>query len=168
MPFVFTSFFLFLLSFSAVFAQQSAKPEVGNIVFNARTDKSTFSLCYLAYQNEYYVFGNRDNLYRGGKKAIRQYFSEKFVPVPEAEQESGWLTIRFMVNCKGETDRFRVSGMDTEFNPKTFAESLSQQLLTLAKAMDGWQPAFWEGQPYDYYFFLSFKIRNGKLDDILP
>ena len=77
-----------------------------------------------------------------------------------ASKQSGLLRIRFVVNCKGETDRFRLMGMDENFQPMDFETEISHQILDLTKKMEGWLPIEMEemdNMTLDYYQYLIFK-----------
>ena len=93
---------------------------------------------------------------------MQQYDPEK------AARESGLIRIRFIVNCKGETGRFRVLAMNPDYQEKAFDESITSQLLTITKGLNGWKPKEFRGTVYDYYQYLIFKIQDGKIVKILP
>ncbi len=73
-----------------------------------------------------------------------------------------------MVNCQGETDRFRLISADENYNEKTFAKSITDQLLDIAKSLNGWKVKKMKEKDIDYYQYLIFKIENGQLKEILP
>lgn len=149
--------------------QQNNYPlQVGDIYFDVKLDDSNFKVCDEKQVFQYYNFGKGLN-YKGEKVKINEHFKAGFKS-NDAVNESGYLTIRFIVNCKGETGRFRVLGMDTDYKEKVFSESLTSQLLQLTKQLDGWIVGEFEGEgiPFDYYQYLTFKIENGKLIEIMP
>lgn len=139
---------------------------VGDIEYNLAFDKSNFELCHGdSGVNQYFHFG-QGLQYEGEKKAIIEKFINEYQPVQS--NESGLVRIRFIVNCKGETDRFRVIAMDNEFNEKKFDTRITNQLLNLTKQLNGWRilPKIQEAR--DYYQYLIFKIENGNIIEILP
>lgn len=142
---------------------------VGDIQFDEKTDNSDFQLCYEEkYIRQYFNF-SQGVQYKGEKPAIIQYFKENYVPVKS--NQSGLLRIRFIVNCKGETDRFRLMGMNPEYHPMEFDNEISNQILELTKKMDGWLPIKMEemdNTPLDYYQYLIFKIHHGEIIEIMP
>lgn len=139
---------------------------VGDTHFVAETDSTGFQPCHpdLAYQ--YYNFGGSAR-FKGEKPAIERYFRERY-KAEENQQENGYFTVRFLVNCEGKSSWFRTEAMDLEYQPKQFHSAISNQLLQLTKALEGWTVAEYEGQTYDYYQYLTFKIENGQLSEILP
>lgn len=147
--------------------QQNNYPlQVGDIYFDAKIDDPTFKLCDETRVFQYYNFENGLQ-YKGEKVKIIEHFAAGFKS-SGTENESGFLTIRFIVNCNGQTGRFRVLGMDDDYQEKAFSESLTNQLLNLTKQLDGWIVGEHKGKTYDYYQYLTFKIENGKLIEIMP
>ncbi len=105
--------------------------------------------------------------YRGEKLAIIESFEKKYVPIPDSSQ-NGLIRVRFVVNCKGQTDRFRIIAMDEDYQTKKFDERITQQILDICKSLDGWLPKKKEDKEFDYYQYLIFKIQSGQITEILP
>ncbi len=140
--------------------------QIGDIYFNSKIDDPNFKLCDEDRVLQYYNFG-KGLQYKGEKVKINEHFKDG-LKTQKQKDESGFLTIRFIVNCQGKTGRYRVQGMDNEYNEKTFNENLTSQLLNLTKHLDGWVIGEYEGKTYDYYQYLTFKIEKGKLIEIMP
>jgi hypothetical protein len=162
-------FFTFLLCVSQQsYAQDSTAylRWVGDISFDTEKDDKKFELC--AENNIYQYFNMSDGVqYEGEKYAIEQAFRQNYKPAL-AKKESGMLRIRFVVNCKGKTDRFRMMGADENYQAKIFDPSIADQLLQITKKLDKWKPKKLKEQSVDYYQYLIFKIENGVLIEILP
>lgn len=142
---------------------------VGDIEFDAKRDDSDFQLCFSDKDIRQYFNFSKGVQYKGEKPAIVQYFTEHYRPV--SSNKSGLLRIRFVVNCKGQTGRFRVKSMNADYQPMEFEPGISNQLLDLTKKMDGWLPIEMEqmdNMKLDYYQYLIFKIQNGKIIEIMP
>lgn len=105
--------------------------------------------------------------YEGEKWAILKAFEENYQP-PVDNQQSGWIRIRFIVNCKGETGWFRLISANKNFETQTFDQAVTEQLLSITKSLKGWKLMPDEIRPKDYYQYLLFKIENGKIIEILP
>ena len=140
--------------------------QIGDIYFDSKLDDPKFKLCDENRVFQYYGFG-KGLQYQGEKIEINQHFKEG-LKLNEQVNESGFLTIRFIVNCEGKTGRFRVQGMDNHYAEKVFGDNLTNQLMSLTKKLDGWVIGEHEGTPYDYYQYLTFKIENGLLIEIMP
>ena len=139
---------------------------VGDIVYDSTTDKKDFYLCNERNIKQYH--NNYKGLeYKGEKIALIELFDKQFVPVPNSK-DSGLIRIRFIVNCKGETDRFRVTAMDENYKEKEFDTKITQQLLLICKGLTDWIPKQYEDKALDYYQYLIFKIQNGKIIEIMP
>lgn len=139
---------------------------VGDIEFNAETDNKDFELCNAKRIFQY--FNNSGGLeYEGEKLVIEKEFAKKYKP-QITKNETGLIRINFVVNCKGKTDRFRIISMDENYNEKVFLKSITDQLLTITKNLNGWKAKKLKEKDIDYYQYLIFKIENGQLKEILP
>ena len=114
---------------------------------------------------EYY---RADTHYRGGMRAIRLFFRTHYQPPAEAAGQSGYVRIRFVVNCKGETGRFDVLEMNRDYQAVCFQPSVSEQLLALTRELDAWEAGEFRGKTVDSFMFLTFKLKDGAIQDILP
>ena len=139
---------------------------VGDIYFDSKMDDPSFKLCDEDRVFQYYNFG-QGLQYKGEKPKINEHFGIG-LKAESQKNESGFLTIRFIVNCQGKTGRYRVQGMDNDYKEKTFNDDLTSQLLNLTKQLDGWIVGEFKGKAYDYYQYLTFKIEEGKLIEIMP
>jgi hypothetical protein len=168
---------LLFLSFSAFCQEQKTNVSlyprsIGNIEFDPNLDKKDFQLCRPNIDAQYYSFEANDSNYDGDKIKIEKEFKEKYKS-QNVKKESGLIRVRFIVNCKGETDRFRVNGMDENYQEKAFDKSITDQLLQVVKSLKGWMPKNFTSKTnevfsYDYYQYLIFKIKDGQITEILP
>ena len=139
--------------------------QIGDIEFDNTIDKENFELCS---KHIYQYFNNSGGLeYEGEKLAIEKEFLAKYKS-EYLKKESGLIRIQFVVNCKGETDRFRLLSMDENYKEKLFPKSITDQLLKITKNLKGWKPKKIEGREIDFYQYLIFKIENAQLKEILP
>ncbi len=138
---------------------------IGDIAPDSILDDSTFRACRESNIPQYYSVQSG---FEGEKPAIERYFKQNFKKDKAFEKENGYLTIRFVVNCNGQTGRFRVMEMDPDYQPKKFSPALRGQLLQLTKQLKGWLPGKNEGIPYDYYQYLTFTIVQGEITRITP
>ncbi|MBK9270284.1 MAG: hypothetical protein IPM48_01690 [Saprospiraceae bacterium] len=139
---------------------------VGDILFDSLLDNKEFFLCNEKDIMQYH--NNEKGLeYKDEKWAILQEFEKKYHHEIDSSQ-NGLIRVRFVVNCKGQTDRFRIIGMDEYYQAKTFNTQITNQLLDICKNLDGWLPKKLEDVEMDYYQYLIFKIVNGQLTEIMP
>lgn len=158
-------YILFLLP-TFLFSQSSKWNYIGNISFDEKTDRKDFILCN---ENQIYQYFNDSNgfQYKGEKIAIEEEFQKKYNS-GNVKKENAWVRIRFVVNCNGESDRFRIVAANYNYEPIEIDKNLMAQLLNITKSLNGWIPKFVKGKKIDYYQYLTFKIKDGKIDEILP
>lgn len=137
---------------------------VGDIEHDDDRD-GDFQLCFDPnYAGQYFNY-SQGLQFEGEKVAINRYFEEKYKPVDV--DQSGLIRIRFMVNCKGESGRFRMISSDLNYQAMDFDERITDQLMKLSQSLKGWKPLPEPGQR-DYYQYLIFKIENGHIKEIMP
>ena len=76
--------------------------QVGDIYYDSRIDDPNFKTCDEDSVFQYYNFG-KGLLYKGEKIKINEHFREGF-KITEQNDESGFLTIRFIVNCQARLE----------------------------------------------------------------
>ncbi|MEM8568704.1 MAG: hypothetical protein AAGF85_19765 [Bacteroidota bacterium] len=140
---------------------------IGDIAPDSLTDNLDFRIC--GRENrivQYYGLGEKT--YKGEKWAIEHRFIEKY-QAPNLSGQTGLIRIRFIVNCEGESGRFRLIGMDSDYKAKSFDPKITDQLMDITKSLDGWKTFNRKsGTPLEYYQYLIFKIKDGQLKEILP
>lgn len=140
---------------------------VDDIEFDPLLDNKNFKLCH-GEDSVFQYFNNSAGLeYSGEKIAIDKLFQEKYNP-NKVTKESGLIRIRFIVNCQGETDRFRIISMDEAYEEKKFDGSITNQLLEITRSLKGWKQKELQGKSVDYYQYLIFKIHQGRIVKISP
>ena len=156
---------VFLYSCKDIVEKEEYLRHVGDIPFDEKLDDPNFKVCNETMATVHYAFEN-PFLYVGEKPAIEAAFRN--INFKKADAGSGYITIRFLVNCEGETGRFRVEQMDLEYRDKSFDPDFVKEIVSTCKSLDGWIPATYKDSSYDYYKYLSFKIEDYKIIDILP
>lgn len=137
----------------------------GDIAFDSKTDKANYEVCGDCGMWQYFDFSEKT--YDGDKLAIEKVFQELYNP-KNVKHESGLVRIRFIVNCLGETERFRLMASDENYQEKSFDESITSQLLEITKNLKGWKPMTYNNAKMNYYQYLVFKIKDGQIQEILP
>ncbi len=144
----------------------TSQDNVGDIVFDSSIDDPNFVVCNENRILQYYNFG-KGLMFEGEKIGILEYFNNNFNESTESNT-NGYLTIRFIVNCQGETDRFRLDEMNSEYSTIKINESITNELLRLTRELEGWGIGRINDKSYDYYQYLTFKIESGRITDIMP
>lgn len=169
---MFTRFLFLFLGFTSLHKTPSKAqtPEtrwVDDILFDHQTDSKDFALCRSDAEVFQYFNDGKGLNYEGDKPAIVAEFQSKYKADMGIEEE-GLLRIRFIVNCKGESGRFRAIGMDREYREKKFHPEITRQLLEITKGLRGWKTKTLKGETVDYYQYLIFVLEKGNITQILP
>ena len=165
--FIINIIFLFILFFSCnseekpVFDIGEYGYDVGDIAFDPAQDDPSFKLC-----------SEPNNIYGRGAIVLDSgnafdILQEQFVFSSEYSEFSGFIMIRFIMNCNGETGRFRTYPMNFDFSPNHGPSSLINQILDLVTDLKGWRHRHAEHQDQDCTKYINFKIQNGKIDAII-
>lgn len=102
-----------------------------------------------------------------GKDSLRNYYLSKYDNLGIIN-ESGYVTLRFVLNCKGEKGWYEIKQLGLDFEEKEFNKLTVDQLFDLTEALGSWTPIVFDDNNFDSYFHLTFKIDNGELVEILP
>jgi hypothetical protein len=137
---------------------------VGDIAFDEKLDDKKFCICNASEIFQYHslAFNNRHAFKRRAQKQVLKLKSGS------RKNVSGYITIRFIVNCNGEADRFRILSVDHRYSPQFFDRTFTLALLAVVKNFDAWSIGKFEGELVDYYQIVTFKIVNSRVADILP
>ena len=138
---------------------------VDSISFDKVKDDPKFKTCN-SYVFQYFN-DSKGLIFEGGKPKIEAAFADQY-NVDIVPKETGLIRIRFIVNCNGEADRFRLLGMDSNYNEVVFDTNITNQLLNITKKLNGWGVKEIRGESVDYYQYLIFNINNGIITKILP
>ena len=104
--------------------------------------------------------------YSKGKNKLREFIMNNYDK--KSYTDSGYLNIHFVINCNGETGRYKVYENDLNLEPYSFHPDLKTQLLELTKKLGRWNPNVIRGQKKDAYMYISYKLKNGEIIEILP
>jgi len=125
-----------------------------------------FQVCFEEVLFPYY-YNRKPIAYIHGRDSLTNYFHASY-DNQGITNESGYLTLRFVINCKGEIGRFQILETGIDYSEKKFHPSLVEELLNLTKNLKEWT-AFSRGDStFDCFSHITFKIENGELVEILP
>ena len=148
---------------------ESNYPWIGFIDPSSSLSNNGFQTCadtVFLTQNMRYYFSENSAGYYGGYSEIKRLLLEKYNG--EKYTDSGYLTIRFILNCRGETGRFVMNESSIDFNDYSFNQKLKNELLAFTMKLDQWRSVCYEDENEDAYVFLTYKIINGEIVEILP
>jgi len=104
--------------------------------------------------------------YSEGKNGLRKYILSQYRN--KNYTDSGYLNIRFIINCKGKIGRFIIHENSLNLEPTVFSKDLKDQLFQLTTQLKQWNPVIIEGVEMDSYMYISYRIENGEITEILP
>ncbi|WKN42894.1 hypothetical protein [Tunicatimonas pelagia] len=136
--------------------------------FQTESEALRFDACYQeAFTPQYFSV---DTDYTGGQRAINQFVNDRYIAPNEAQGQSGYIRIRFTVNCQGKSGRFHVQTSDLAYQPSTFHPDIVRQLLTIVQQLDQWIPGQYDNsdQTADSYKFIGFRMIDGQITQIIP
>ena len=146
--------------------QAAAPKRVAYIDPASVLDKGTdFEPCQ-DYIYDYYN-GDPDAGPKGGKRALWTLFGDQLNTDLLAGQ-SGYLTFRFVINCEGQAGYFVTEEAALDFKHKRFSDELIQHVFGILATYDSWRPTTIRGEQSDAYAYITLKIEDGELIEILP
>lgn len=130
------------------------------------TPDSSFALCGPEADIADYYNADPDAHY-SSKDSLRSLLTDD-LDMQQLKGESGYLTFRFVTNCKGETGRYTTEEADLNFVPKQFDPSVKTLLLERLLKTKNWQISNINGVARDTYVYVTYKLKDGKIIEILP
>ena len=102
------------------------------------------------------------------KKHFRDQLNKQFSA--SQYQDSGYLNFRFLVNCEGNAGWFEVVEMNLDLEEQKLNSELVDELLEFTSNSEHWNILRYpkDNTPYNYYMYISYRIENGKVTEILP
>jgi len=83
--------------------------------------------------------------------------------------DSGYINFRFLINCDGIAGWFEIIEMNLDLEEVELNDEMVNQLLKLTYGYECWrQLSVMDKGSIDYYMYISYRIENGKITEILP
>ena len=126
---------------------------------------STYKLC-----NEgeiYHTYSSAGlKAYAGSKKQFRDKIKSKFNN--NNYTDSGYVNFRFLVNCEGQAGWFEIIKMDLNLQETGLNQNMVDDLFRLTSKPEHWNIIKHKGKPQNYYMYVSYRIEDGKITEIIP
>jgi hypothetical protein len=130
-----------------------------------------------ALLNKAYTLCNKDTIYKvhhgapkeafqGSKKRFRETILSAYKN--KEYSDSGYLNFRFLVSCEGNAGWFEIIEMNLDLEETTLNDDMVNQLLTHTADPKHWAIYTNDNIPRDYYMYISYRIENGEITEILP
>lgn len=129
-------------------------------------DYTLFKPCNLP-EKIYDYYNDRRAQIEGGKGRLRIMLQNKLNP-EKIKNESGYLTFRFVINCEGQAGWFVTEEASLDFERKSFSSECKTHLYEMLKEHEYWTPLLLRGTAYDAYTYITFKMKNGEIIEMLP
>lgn len=127
---------------------------------------SDFKPCGDGYYYPYY--NNRvsytPDFYLVKKHFLLNYKEKEYKDVPN---NTGMVHIVFNVNCNGETGNYSLETFDFDYKYCTINDTIKSEFIKLTKELKIWQPIGEKEPIQNFHKYFIFKIKNGKLIEIL-
>lgn len=128
----------------------------------------SFELCGDQKTHPYY---NPELKYKGGFWEVKNHFISQYKlnEFINLDNNYGIVTIQFVINCEGKIGRFETQSCDLNYKDSQVNSIIITHLLELTKQLNQWVVAKDENKlEVNSHAFLSFRIENGKITEILP
>jgi hypothetical protein len=155
----------FLLTFQA-FAQNFILPD-GEYMDTITTPDSKDTNCISSPYFYYYSLGAK---YPKNSASLLNEAQLFFQKQNATYSGSGYVTLRFRIDCQGKMmQKVQVLQTDEQYKNYHFDKAFVNELYTFVKTLDKWKLAEpIPGKHFSYITFITFKIRNGKIINIIP
>lgn len=110
--------------------------------------------------------GASEKGYAGNKKQFRDVILASYKN--ENYTDSGYLNFRFLVTCEGKAGWFEIIQVDSDYKNTQFSKELVSQLRALTAKSENWNIISFDSIPVDYYMYVSYKLKDGEITEILP
>ncbi len=104
--------------------------------------------------------------YKGSKKRFRDHINATFNN--NSFTDSGYLNFRFLVNCEGNAGWFEIIQMNLDLEETTLNKTMVDSLFTITSNPENWEIIEYYDAPRNYYMYISYRIENGKVTEIIP
>lgn len=100
----------------------------------------------------------------------KRTFSENVLKVynNKGYKDSGYINFRFLVNCEGNPGWFEIIEINEDYVEISHSKEMVAQLLKITSDPSHWAIYIVDEIPRNYYHYVSYKIENGEIIEILP
>jgi len=141
----------------------SRSHDLSYIPYDAKFDNPNYIIC-----DSTRISSGRSRLrYIGGSNKLRNEITSKYLYNQEHETFSGYIVIRFLVNCEGKSGRYRAQSLNLDFSPLNAPSDLLEYSIELVKSFDNWTKSSGNDSKKEYSKFINLKINNGKIQHVL-
>lgn len=131
-----------------------------------------FKLCDSTNWGTYFAKQYDQERYKVESKLIKEVILKEFT-YPRDTNVTGYITIRYFIDCHGKSGKFSVLQVDESYKKTTFNPQVVESILNIVKRLNihNLRKNFRKGKEnelMDYFSFFSFKFKRGEIETILP
>ncbi|MEO0337823.1 MAG: hypothetical protein AAF242_01285 [Bacteroidota bacterium] len=141
----------------------TVKHDLGYIPFDSNIDDEGFTVCDSTNINS----GRNRLQYTGGSDQLRADIRANYQSNTAYADFSGYVVIRFIVNCNGKSGRYRAQSLNLDFSPSKENPDLLKNSITLIQDLDQWVKSPKYDDQTEYSKFINLKIDHGQLQHVL-
>jgi len=112
-------------------------------------------------------YNDRKAEFKGGKGRLRSILAET-LDTTIIKGESGYLTYRFVINCEGQAGWFVTEEANLNYDKIKFRDETRLLFYNILKTEKEWTNLMVRDIPRDAYTYITFKLIDGKIVEILP
>lgn len=133
------------------------------IPYDASFDHPDYIICDSTKVNS----GRNSLRYTEGTAQLKEDIQHNFVYDPSYASFNGYVVIRFLVNCEGQSGRYRAQSLHLDFSPSDVPSDLLIHALEIVKNLDNWTKSPRYDAREEYAKFINLKFENGKIQHVL-
>ena len=133
------------------------------IPYDASVDHPDYIICDSTKVNS----GRNRLKYTDGTAQLKEDIQSSFVYDPSYASFNGYIVIRFLVNCEGQSGRYRTQSLQLVFSPSGVPSDLLTHTIGIIKSLDNWTKSPKYDRREEYAKFINLKFENGKIQHVL-
>lgn len=139
------------------------KHDVSYIPYNIKPDNPNYIIC-----DSTNIRSGRNRLqYIGGSNQLKQDIIASYSFKPAYQSFNGYIVVRFLVNCKDQSGRYRAQSLHLDFSPVTAPSDLLASTLALVQSLDNWTKSPTKDSKSEYSKFINIKFSHGQIQHVL-
>lgn len=126
-----------------------------------------FKLCGSENNIADYYNGEPDGGFRLGNKVLLNHLKASLSDSAFAHFE-GMLSLRFVISCEDKLGRFIAEAYDFNYQKQALPEQVVPEIIQILIDQNAWQATEIRGEKRDSYAYLTLKIKDATIIDLLP
>jgi hypothetical protein len=164
---------LTLLILTLISIQANAQFDITRLdkLYDGETIDTTITKNLILYDNYYPYYYSFDAKYPESSQTLltncQKFLSHKNIKL----KGSGYLNFTFMIDNEGQMNYTKLSQLDENYNSTKFNQKGITAIYDYLKTLNKWGKVRYKGDekiPISYISFMSFKIENAKITNIIP